>query len=322
MFQPDPPDIDLTFDVPLPIGTFTDEVYLAPMHQPPRIVLVRLNIPENPGMPPVYHASLLDAFDVLKLTVPYAGQITASYEASLTSAYPITQMPGLAAPEVEIAEPDEEDEPDEDEFVPETSIIQTTESLFVVALYFAVALGTLFLLGLEVRYAVVWTVMAGFGVLFTLADRANPLEQVYSSDLGWGMGLGFVIGLPLFIILNQGLADTTRMLFPTIALPNLILFLVFAAPLGESFLFRGMLQERRGFIVSVAAAGLSTLLVFWPAITTIRITLAIFIVIVFTALAAMYGYVRVRYSLAAAVACQIIANIMLMVLPVVFNPLP
>lgn len=299
------PQLDLHFNIPMTIGGPGKQAFQEPLVPGLFVDSIRAAQPENPGMVPLTHLPISNTLDAYRLAVPYI-KANATYEETLGA---VSQLFG------EVAFDDDFDEAAEEQ---DLSFAQSIEPLFIVILQFAIAIGTLLFLSMEIRYAIVWWVMTLLGAFFTLTDRSEPLEPVQSSDLGWGLGLGVVVGLPLLIILRPSLTSLTQSLFPEIGLPTLVLFLLLAVPLGETLLFRGMVQERRGYLVSILAAGLSTLLIFWPALRTVQVGLAVFVVIFLTGMAAMYGYVRFRYGLASALACQVAVHLLLMLLPVVF----
>jgi membrane protease YdiL (CAAX protease family) len=192
------------------------------------------------------------------------------------------------------------------------------DPLYLLIFYLALSLGTLFvgsLLAVEARYTLLWTALIGLGALLTLVDARHRADQMASGNLVWGLGIGFVIGLPLLILTGPGLAATASVLFPEATLPALFQALVVVGPLGETLFFRGALQEKRGMAASVIGAGAHNMLFFLPAALTGPAYLAGAGIFYLTVLAWAYSYVRRRYGLTAAFLCQATANLMLLVLP-------
>jgi membrane protease YdiL (CAAX protease family) len=187
------------------------------------------------------------------------------------------------------------------------------DPLYLLALYIALGLGTL-VIEPETRYAVLWVILAAVGALLTLVDPEKPPDPITGPNLIWGLGIGLVIGLPLLILTGPGLADTSRLLFPDASPAMLLMALVFAVPLSETLFFRGALQERHGLALSIVGAGLSTVLLYWPAASSSPIYL-IAVAVFYTVLAGIYSFIRDRYGLAAAYLCQVTINLMLIFLP-------
>lgn len=301
------PQLDLHFNMPQPLGGPSKDSFEQPLVPAPRINLIQATLPETPGMVPLAHLTIQSMMDFHRLAVPYV-KSDASYEETLGN---VSQLFGEVAFDDELL--------DEAAAFEDASLAQRIEPLFLVALQFAITLGTLLFLALEIRYAIIWFAMALLGGFFTLTDRSEPLDPVQSADLGWGLGIGFIVGLPLLIILRPSLTNISTALFPFVELSSLMLFLLLAVPIAETFFFRGMVQERRGYFISVLLAGLSTLLIFLPALRDISVGLAGFVVIFLTGMAALYGYIRLRYGLGSALVAQIAVNLLVIVLPALFT---
>jgi hypothetical protein len=187
------------------------------------------------------------------------------------------------------------------------------EPLFGLALYLALGLGTLFL-SIEDRYTVLWVALFLLGGAARLTTPQTPPSAREPGGLFWGVGVGLVFSLPLLILTGRGLAETVTVLFPDTSRAALLQTLVFTMPLGETLFFRGAIQSRHGFAAGVAAAAVSSLLLFWPAASGTPVYL--FAGLIFSGvLAGVYGYVHSRYGLTAAYACQVTANMMLLFIP-------
>jgi len=207
----------------------------------------------------------------------------------------------------------------------EPSIFEAFDPLYALALFLAAALGTLFAIdNIEARYTTLWSMLVLLGGALTLIDSRRARRGVGALNLAWGIGYGVLIGGLLLAFVAQGLYATSRLLFPEsrYTLPALFQTLVLLGPLGETIFYRGVLQERRGIIASIIGAGLGTLLFYWPA-SGDAIGTVIAIVLFLTALAGLYSYIRQRYGLAAAFACQVTLNLMLFFIPrLLFSPRP
>ncbi len=194
------------------------------------------------------------------------------------------------------------------------SWLEQIDPLYAYLLYLALGLGTLYLQDVAARQTILWTALLVLGGLLTLVDT-DMSHGMTSGSLAWGLGIGAVIGLPLFILAGPGLAATAAALYPDLDSGALFQALIFVGPLGETFFFRGVLQDRRGIGISILGAGLGYIIFYLPALAAGTPVYLIAAVFFFTVMAGVYSYVRNRYGLAAALLCQSAANLMLMFLP-------
>lgn len=187
-------------------------------------------------------------------------------------------------------------------------------SLLGFVFYIALAVGTLPLPG-DLRAMLLWLVLLGLGGTFLLFDREQPLSgPVDSLNLSWGLGVGFVLSLPLMLTASRALARTSAALIPITDTPALLQALVVTWPLGETLFYRGAVQREHGLVPAALVAGLGNVLLYWP--QTGGIFAVLFVAAIFaTALAFVYSYVRRQYGLAAAYTCQVMTNLMLILLP-------
>ncbi len=185
--------------------------------------------------------------------------------------------------------------------------------LFGFVIYLALAFGTFPVLP-ELRFTVLWLLLLGMGVGFLFFDDEPSLGGLDVLDLSWGVGVGFVISLPLLILAGRGLAQTSRALVPLADNPALLQALVLTWPLGDTLFYRGVVQREHGLVVGALAAGVGSAILYWPEAEGVFAVL--FVAVTFaTALAFVFGYVRLRYGLAAAYVCQVVANLMLLFVP-------
>lgn len=190
------------------------------------------------------------------------------------------------------------------------------DPLYAYLLYLALGLGTLYLgvLDLMGRYTVLWAALIALGVALTLAGGEVEPRTLSPTNLGWGFSFGLVFSLPLLVLVSGGLADLTDVLFRGAGVALLFQSLAFVGPLGETLFFRGALQEQRGFVASVLAAGFSAALFYWPAASGAPVYL-VAAIIFSTVLAGIYSFVRMRYGLSAALTCQMTVNLILLFIP-------
>ncbi len=337
-------DFDFAIHHMLPFrhgGVEVEDVDIAP---PPEVNAEAASQPVNPGFSPLWHVPAPQPLDFRPVAPPLAGGPPAGERRPAARTAPVSIPPSQAVVEaaresppqaVPISAPPvvrpspaptvERLKPPAARAAPEVlieeeakpSIFQALDPLYALALYLAAALGSLLAIGdLETRYTILWSILVLMGSALTLMDSRRMRRGVGSLNMAWGIGYGALIGTLLLVFVSQGLATTSRLLFPETryTLPSLFQSLVLLGPLGETVFFRGMLQERRGIVASIVGAGLGTLLFYWPAggnaIATV-LAVAAFL----TALAGLYSYIRQRYGLAAAYVCQVTLNLMLFFLP-------
>jgi len=166
----------------------------------------------------------------------------------------------------------------------------------------------------DLRYTLLWTVMAGFGVLSWLLGNSARIWTETPENIGWGVIFGLIIAVPLLIVGGTTLQQTDQRLFANMSIGEVLAFLIFVMPLAETLFFRGVIQEIRPFWLVGILSSIWSILLFFPVLDA---NLAV-AVVVGTALVMMnmiYGYVRQRNGLAAAWICQIVVNLVLLFIP-------
>ena len=216
-------------------------------------------------------------------------------------------------PESEVAKEESEETVEDVEEDEPAEVVLQRSPLFGFVLLTALAIGTL-PLNNEGRYLLLWLVMLVMGVFYVNADDESGAYTFESTNLVWGAGTGFVVSLPLLLLVSRGLAQTSHALLPIASNAALFQALVITWPLGESLYYRGAVQNKHGLVVAAMLAGAGNMLLYWPLVEGVFAVL--FVAVLFaTILAFIYGYVRLRYGLMAAYTCQVVANVMLLFLP-------
>lgn len=187
---------------------------------------------------------------------------------------------------------------------------------YLIAIALSVGLTPLIADNADLRYAVLWMVMAGFGVLSWLLGSSARIGQEAPENLAWGLAFGLIIAVPLLMVGGSLLGETIARLFPKMGIGSVLAFLVFVIPLAETLFFRGVLQETRAFWVVGLLSSLWSALVFFPLLDVGKYPAVA--AIIATSLLMMnitYSYVRQRNGLAAAWICQLVVNLVLLFLP-------
>lgn len=194
----------------------------------------------------------------------------------------------------------------------------TSDPVFGYLIAIALSIGLMPLIpdNADLRYTIIWMVMAGFGVLAWLLGSMTRIGQEIPENLVWGAIFGLIIGVPLLVVGGDTLRQTDQRLFINMRPGEVLAFLIFVMPLAESLFFRGLLQENRPFWLVGLLASVWSAFVFFPLLDVGRFPAVG--VVIGTALVLMnliYSYVRQRNGLAAAWICQIVANFVLLFLP-------
>jgi hypothetical protein len=292
----------------------------------PPVDMERVLRPLNPGMPPCWHINLPDPNTLRLVALPITGRDEVDGEddillmdegkaqqraaESQTPTAPEVSLsqpaPGIMAPPMlKPAAPAGATQP----------VGQRFDPLYPFLLFLALGIGTIFLeTDPAVRYTLLWGVLILLGIFFSLLN-VNPVgPAVTSSSLIWGFSIGLVFSLPLLILVSSGLSEMAAVLYPGANAALMFQSLAFVGPLGETLFFRGALQDRRGIFASVAGAGITSLLFYWPSAAHSPAYL-VAVTIFSTVLAGIYSFMRTRYGLSAAYASQVTANLMLLFIP-------
>ena len=320
---------------PLPFGGDLPDAAFSPLPSPPPVDEQALRQPRTPGLPPLMHFPL-PAPDALKLPLPQPDDDLSTPSPALfdsgQTAFPVAKPPAFrrlaTTPSVPTDMPASDTEDNESTpaqqpasntaAAPQQSFGQRLDPLFPFLLYLALGVGTLFMnLDPPLRYTVLWTALIALGTYFTIIDVDDTSRWLTSLNLGWGVSIGLVFTLPVLILFSAGLKDMSTILFPQMSRALLFQSLAFVAPLGETLFFRGAMQDRRGIVVSVIGAGLSGVLLFYPAAYYLPIYL-VAAGLVTVVLAGIYSFIRSQYGLAAAYVCQVTVNLLLLFTPGLF----
>lgn len=195
---------------------------------------------------------------------------------------------------------------------------------FIVAVALSVGLMPLAPDNTDIRYILVWGVLAFFGVLAWLFGNASRVETEVPDNLMWGVAFGALIGLPLLAVGAEPLATTSHLLFRAaidgqvrpLSAGAVLAMLVFVQPLAETLFFRGLVQDHRPFWFVGGVATLWSILLFFPMLNVGALPLVgVVIAVALLMMNLIYSYVRRRNGLAAAWLCQIMLNFILLFIP-------
>ena len=167
----------------------------------------------------------------------------------------------------------------------------------------------------DLRYTIVWGLLATFGVLAWLMGNFPRIGEEKPEDLAWGLAFGLILGIPVLAFGSGALDDISTRMFPELKPGTVLALLVFVMPLGETLFFRGILQDMRSFWEVAIIATIWNLVLFFPLINAGPYPLIMGVILIMVNV--LYGYVRTRNGLAAAWLAQITANIVLLFFPFV-----
>ena len=182
---------------------------------------------------------------------------------------------------------------------------------FAFLLFVGVGLGT-WRVELQLRLTVLWLALLALAMIYA---EERPLEANYSLlNLGGGALVGLIVSAPLVFLARGFLNTTSAELYKTSDI--LLLFqrlVLLAAPIEELY-FRGFVQRERGLVSGALLYGLASAvyflpghLDFWSVIAVVSLGTGL--------LGFVYGYICQRYGLSASIACHMVANLVLLVIP-------
>lgn len=223
------------------------------------------------------------------------------------------------------------DEPEQDEDreieasappVPDRRYRSTTgDPTFGFVLAVAISIGLAPLVGSgdpSMRYTVAWGVLAAFGVMAWLLGSLEPIREERPDNLIWGIVFGLLIGVPVMLFGGGLLGGAARRLFINMTPGEVLAYAIFVMPIAETLFFRGLLHGSRPFWMVALMSAFWSFILYLPLLDIAAFPLvAMVICLMLVLLNVMYGYVRERNGLAAAWLCQIVANVIVIVLPFV-----
>lgn len=191
----------------------------------------------------------------------------------------------------------------------------SNDPLFGLLLAGAVAIGLIPIADTDadLRYTIVWGMLALFGVLAWLLGNVTRIDEEAPEDLAWGVVFGLIFSIPILAFAGQTLTDVTELMFPALRIGGVLAYLVFVMPVAETLFFRSLMQNRYAFWLVALIATLWQLVLFFPLIDRGPLPLVTGVILLMANL--LYGYVCFRNGLAAAWLCQITVNLILFSMP-------
>lgn len=165
----------------------------------------------------------------------------------------------------------------------------------------------------DLRYTIVWGLLALFGVMAWLFGNAERVGEDDPLNLAWGGVFGLILSIPILAFVGSNLTDLTNNMFAPMQIGTVLAYLIFVMPLAETLFFRGLLQPPRSFWLVALICTIWQLVLFFPLINSGPLPLIGGVVFLMANL--LYGYVFDRNGLAAAWVCQITVNLALLFLP-------
>lgn len=190
---------------------------------------------------------------------------------------------------------------------------------YIIGMAVAIGLAPLVASGqADLRYTLSWSVLALFGVIAWLFGNMTRIDTEAPEDIIWGIVFGLILGVPLYAFGSQTLATAVDLLFGNLSTGAILAYLVFVIPLSETLFFRGVMQERRQFWMIALMSALWSVVMFFPMLDFSRYAIVAAVIgAVLLMMNLIFSYVRQRNGLAAAWVCQIIANLMIVFLPLI-----
>jgi hypothetical protein len=206
-----------------------------------------------------------------------------------------------------------------DEIFPAEEYEETTtaaphaiDPAFVYIIFVVVALLGLSKTAVDVRYTLVWTALAVVAVTAVILDKVE-VEPIRMSNLLVGLGFGALVGVPLMAIGGPQLQHVSLSVFGPASETSVFQMLAFTMPLAETLFFRAAFQAVRGLIFASVAAGVWSILLFFPQLEVLKFPLvALVIGLCLLFVNFLYSYLRERFGLFASWSCQIAVNLLLL----------
>jgi membrane protease YdiL (CAAX protease family) len=165
----------------------------------------------------------------------------------------------------------------------------------------------------DLRYTLVWGMLALFGVVAWLLGSTDRIEQEDPINLAWGIVFGLILSIPILAFVGDNLTEISERMFPELSAGTVLAYLMFVMPLSETLFFRGLLQTSSAFWLPAIICTIWQIVLFFPLINHGPLPLVLALVMLMANL--LYGYVRIRNGLAAAWICQMTVNLILLFFP-------
>ena len=171
---------------------------------------------------------------------------------------------------------------------------------------------TTFRLDHSLRLTLLWLVLL---VMVLLYAESKRLKASYSLlNLVRGALVGAVVALPFYIFAKDFFYATASRLYGVSDLQVLLERAVFLVPILEESYFRGVVQREKGLVHAALFFGLAQALYFIPVASAFSLVLSA-VTVGMALLGLLYGYLYQRYGLTASIACHVVVNFVLLVLP-------
>jgi hypothetical protein len=169
-------------------------------------------------------------------------------------------------------------------------------------------------LEVEARYTVIWSMLTVIAIVAVLADRIE-VEGPSFRELIIGIGFGVLIGAPVLGVGGIQLASFSATIFGQIHNPAIFQMLAFTMPIAEGLYFRVAIQSMRGPLFAGIAAGIWSMVLFFPQLNPkqdLPIPVLVVLGVCFVFVNFIYSYLRHRFGLFASWTCQITINLLLL----------
>ncbi len=214
----------------------------------------------------------------------------------------------MADPEPEETQPAPVEYEEEELEAPHRAI----DPAFVYIVFVVIALLGLTNVAVDVRYTLIWSLLAVVAMLSITLDHVD-IDRIQLRGVLIGLGFGALVGLPFLAVGAPQLQRLSGQIFAKPAESAVFQMLAVTMPLAETLFFRGAFQAARGLIFTSLAAGVWTMILFFPQLDVLRLPLvAIVFGLCFIFVNFLYSYVRERFGLFASWSCQITVNVLLL----------
>lgn len=186
-------------------------------------------------------------------------------------------------------------------------------------------LGTLSL-GASPRLVILWSTLLGLWLAYREGQSIKVHYQFV--DVGRGIGIGLILGLPLLLLAFRVLTTAIPILYVSVDDPSIsgvggttiFVSLVLLAPLAESLFFLDIVQKERGFWIAAVLYAVACVILFLPTAGRYPVVLAA-VSGVSAILGGVYGLLYDRFDMTTSLACHSTVNLLLLFVPALLSHL-
>jgi hypothetical protein len=186
-------------------------------------------------------------------------------------------------------------------------------------------LGTLSL-NASPRLVILWSTLLGLWLAYREGQSIRVRYEFV--DVGRGIGIGLILGLPLLLLSFRVLTTAIPILYVSVDDPSIsgvggttiFVSLVLLAPLAESLFFHDVVQKERGFWIATVFYAVACVILFLPTAGRYPVVLAA-VSGISAILGGVYGLLYDRFNMTTSLAFHSTVNLLLLFMPALLSHL-